>query len=91
MHAATCTSPRRLARTILGAWRAGSASELERRLRRGERCGTRAGDLLAAEQGELLAAVAADMRRTLGGVAAQASPVPESLEVHLRLLRHLAG
>jgi hypothetical protein len=91
MHAATCTSPRRLARTILGAWRAGSASELERRLRRGERCARRAADSLAAEQAELLAAVAADMRRALAGGSHQGNPVPESLEVHLRLLRHLAG
>jgi len=91
MHAARCTSPRRLARSILSAWTSASPAELARHLRRGERCRVSSSDALTAERAELLAAVAADMRRTLSRVAHRTEGAWESLDVHLRLLRHLAG
>jgi len=90
MHAARCTSPRRLARSILSAWTSASPAELARQLRRGERCRAPLRDALTAERAELLAAVAGDLRRTLGSLPQPGEGAAESLEVHLRLLRHLA-
>jgi hypothetical protein len=88
---AACTEPRRLARAILSAWTSASPTELARQLRRGERCRALSSDTLTAERAELLAAVASDIRRTLGRLPHPADGAAASLEVHLCLLRHLAG
>jgi hypothetical protein len=88
----TC-NPVETARAILAAMRAADLPALDRRLREGEALAARepASPALVAEQRELLAAIAAQVRRSFSRFTCGVTPHLEDFETHLRLLRHLAA
>jgi hypothetical protein len=89
----TLAHPAWMAGRILAAMQNGDLADLETGLVRAEQLAVNqpqvGGDVL--EQLELLGAVAGQMRLSISRFGRQLTPNLEGLEVHLRLLRHLAA
>ncbi len=77
---------------ILAAMRRGSIGDLESGLEQAEQLASNreVRETVDGEQIELLGAVAVQMRRSINRFGRRLSPHLEGIEVHLRLLRHLA-
>lgn len=88
----TLAHPAWMAGRILAAMQNGDLADLETGLERAERLAANhpQPDPDAFEQLELLGAVAGQMRQSISRFGRQLTPHLEGVEVHLRLLRHLA-
>ncbi len=83
--------PALVAEWILNAMQRGDLTDLAHGLLEAERCSAHpAGEAAAAEQTELLEAIAAKLRCSLARFERRLTSRPEGLAVHVRLLRHLA-
>ena len=88
--------PAMLAGQILKAFRKGSLAELETGLERAEHLAESAAPRRPFneefdEKLDLLEAVAGDMRHSISRYGRSITPHLEGIEVHVQLLRHLAG